>query len=267
MAINFESLKVQYNPEGSQLRKAQLRMLDMMKFVDKICQKNNIPYWLDSGTLLGAIRHNGFIPWDDDVDMGMMRKDIPKFIKAVKKETNNTQFIIQTRANDPGFMQEWPVLRDLKSEYIQDTQLHNLRKYRGLQIDLFPFDSGIFRFLLVWGQFLNIMKCNEIEKKHFLRAKIIDQTCAHFLFPIWRLLKISQHHKNLLCCTYGCGYEIFINQNNIFPLKKHNFEGYEFNIPCNYDIYLKKIYGNNYMDLPSEDKRFAHTTEIKMDSL
>ena len=96
METDLNSLRHMYNPEGSQLRKAQLRMLEMMKFVDKTCRKYNIPYWLDSGTLLGAVRHKGFIPWDDDVDIGMMRKDIKRFIRAVEKE-NNPNFVVQTK--------------------------------------------------------------------------------------------------------------------------------------------------------------------------
>ena len=70
-----EQFKKQYNPEGSILRRAQYRMLEMLSFIDDVCVKNNIKYWIDSGTLLGARRHGGFIPWDDDVDICMPRED------------------------------------------------------------------------------------------------------------------------------------------------------------------------------------------------
>ncbi|MBD5280217.1 MAG: hypothetical protein HDS35_06710 [Bacteroides sp.] len=68
-------LRAKYNPEGSDLRKAQLRMLSLLIFLDKVCKDNNLEYWLDSGTLIGAARHGGFIPWDDDCDIEMMEKD------------------------------------------------------------------------------------------------------------------------------------------------------------------------------------------------
>ena len=71
-------LRARFNPDGSDLREAQLRMLGLLKFLDDICKKNGLEYWLDSGTLIGAARHGGFIPWDDDVDVCMMKKDADK---------------------------------------------------------------------------------------------------------------------------------------------------------------------------------------------
>ena len=65
-------LRERYNPDGSILRKQQLRMLEMLQYIDFVCKKHNIRYWLCSGTLLGAVRHGGFIPWDDDVDIEML---------------------------------------------------------------------------------------------------------------------------------------------------------------------------------------------------
>jgi hypothetical protein len=70
-----EELRERYNPEGSLLRRQQTRMLEILLEVDRICQKHDIRYWLSSGTLIGALRHDGFIPWDDDLDIEMMRED------------------------------------------------------------------------------------------------------------------------------------------------------------------------------------------------
>lgn len=79
-----EALRAKFNPDGSNLRKMQLRMLDMLKYIDKICREHNIKYWLSSGTCLGAVRHGGFIPWDDDCDIELLRKDYKKLIKIRK---------------------------------------------------------------------------------------------------------------------------------------------------------------------------------------
>lgn len=66
-----EQLRVKYNPDGSLLRNAQLRMLEILIDFDRVCRKHDIKYWLSSGTLLGAVRHGGFIPWDDDLDVDL----------------------------------------------------------------------------------------------------------------------------------------------------------------------------------------------------
>lgn len=263
MSEILDSLKAQYNPDGSQLRKAQLRMLDMMKFVDTICKKNNIPYWLDSGTLLGAVRHNGFIPWDDDVDIGMMRSDIKRFIKAVKKE-NHPNFIVQTKKNDPHFMQDWPVLRDLKSEYIQPTVLHNIRKYRGLQIDIFPFEKGIIKSFEKLGNTFACMKNDDIAKKQLRKAHFIDFVCDHFIFPVWRFLGRFSPYRKKFSLSYGCLSPLSLDYEAIFPLKQMNFEGHLFSIPNDTHKYLYSYYGSSYMEIPPEDKRVTHTPEIRM---
>jgi len=258
MTINYTDLKSQYNPEGSQLRNAQKRMLEMLIFLDEVCQKNNIPYWLDCGTLLGAVRHKGFIPWDDDVDIGMMRKDIPKFIKAVEQEKKTT-FVMQTRKTDSGFMQDWPVLRDLNSEYIQPSKVHIIRKYRGLQIDIFPFEYGISSYLWGWTRFFNEVKIRFIEKDHLKIAKVIDRTCKNLIYPLWRLIKFNK----IVSYDYGIpGPQQQVENKILFPLQKVSFEGRIFNAPNNSHLYLKSQYGADYMVVPPIEKRSIHTSQI-----
>ena len=77
-----EELHKKYNPDGSDLRRMQMRMLDMLKEVDRICKKYDIPYWLSGGTLLGSVRHGGFIPWDDDLDIELMEDDFQRFERS-----------------------------------------------------------------------------------------------------------------------------------------------------------------------------------------
>ena len=92
-----DELRVKYNPEGSELRALQMRLIEMLDFIDDLCKKNDIKYWLSSGTCLGAVRHGGFIPWDDDLDIEMMREDFLKFEK-VFKETG--KYALQTSSTD-----------------------------------------------------------------------------------------------------------------------------------------------------------------------
>ena len=92
-----QELRYRFNPDGSPLRFQQLRMLDILCYIDAICKENNIKYWLSSGTLIGAVRHGGFIPWDDDLDIEMLREDYLKFEKVFRE---NDDFALQTYKND-----------------------------------------------------------------------------------------------------------------------------------------------------------------------
>lgn len=76
--------------------------LEILKKIDEVCKKHNINYWLDSGTLLGAVRHQGFIPWDDDIDIGMLREDYEKFLKVAQKDLGDDYFL-QTRSTDKNY--------------------------------------------------------------------------------------------------------------------------------------------------------------------
>ena len=87
-----KALRAAYNPDGSDLRRHQLVMLDMLIWLDSLCLRHEIPYWLSSGTLLGAVRHGGFIPWDDDVDIELMLPDYLRLIKAIADEAPDTPF-------------------------------------------------------------------------------------------------------------------------------------------------------------------------------
>ena len=135
-----EDLKKKYNSEGTILRKAQLRMLDMLLYLDKVCREQKISYRIDAGNVLGAIRHGGFIPWDDDIDIVLSSKDYKKLLRYLI-ENPHKQYKLQSFKTDYGYVGAWAVLRDIKSEYIQDSKIHNARKYRGLQIDIFPYEK------------------------------------------------------------------------------------------------------------------------------
>ena len=92
-------LRARFNPEGSPLRRQQLVMLDMVRALDGICKEHGIPYFLYGGTLLGAIRHNGFIPWDDDLDVAMLRSDYQRLVKVLPDELPE-HIVLQTNDTD-----------------------------------------------------------------------------------------------------------------------------------------------------------------------
>ena len=98
-----DSLRAKYNPDGSQLRELQLRQLEMLKFLDEVCRKHDLKYWLSYGTCLGAIRHGGFIPWDDDIDVEMPRTDYIK-LQKILRAMPSCRYILQNAKSDQEFL-------------------------------------------------------------------------------------------------------------------------------------------------------------------
>ena len=122
------------------LRACQLKQLSILEEVDRICKKHGIGYWLDGGSLLGAVRHGGFIPWDDDIDIGMTKSDLERFEKIAPAELPETLFL-QTRRSDPAHKSSVVKIRDRNSLYIEDADFFKSDYEKGLFIDIFPFVS------------------------------------------------------------------------------------------------------------------------------
>lgn len=261
-----KELREKYNPDGSPARLAQLRMLDMLVFFDRVCRENNLIYWLDSGTLLGAVRHGGFIPWDDDVDVVMPRKELYKLRKILKSEKyKNFQYQLQNSKTDSGFFDHWDVLRDTKSEYLINSKTHTRRKYRGLQVDIFPIDYEVSPKL---HNFAKKVKQRTIERMTFrpfpnFIISIPDFFLRYLLYPLFRKITLPKY-KNT--CMYGIGipFPHLIRKKNLFPLTEIQFEGHKFYVPNNFSGYLFDLY-KNWEELPAENKRQnpAHATAYR----
>ena len=258
-------LRMKYNPEGSNRRKAQLRMVEMLKFLDQFCKENNINYWIDSGTLLGAVRHQGFIPWDDDTDVCMTRKDYVRFTKLFEGKQYG-DFVLQTPKTDKGFFKFWNVVRDLKTEYIHsdDMPCEQMLKYKGLQIDIFPlidrYSSLSIKLSRMLGWRVNYYYIIEASSKMHLRTRLLFFLANNILFPLLRIL--FRKKQSIVTADYG------IHTNNkryldvIFPLSRISFEGIELNAPKDPHKYCSILYGDDYMDMPKEELIYDHHTTV-----
>ena len=261
-----------YNGEGTTLRKAQLRMLDMLIEVDKICRKHQIDYWLDFGTLLGAVRHKGFIPWDDDLDISVMRKDYKRLRKVLQEELPE-QFVFQDWTTDKYAFDHFARVKDTKSLF--DYPYFRLQKHRGLHIDIYMVEKGVsilmkkrldflfgrvFRTLNNYGH----LTCNSAIKRYFLYF------CAISLAPLTYLLvgieRLIAHFssKDLLILSFGTNWYRERYSKDIFPLQEICFENHKFYAPHNTDKHLRHLY-NNYMAFPPEEDRLSwHGVKIEV---
>ena len=135
-----EELRQKYNPDGSVLRKVQNRLLEMMLYLDEVCKAIDVPYRLDGGNVLGAVRHQGFIPWDDDVDIVVEDQYYDKLCSYLASHPH-PQFVFQSPETDKGYFRFWNTIRDTKSEYVhkKGNALNDAFEYRGLQVDIFRY--------------------------------------------------------------------------------------------------------------------------------
>jgi len=256
----------QYNGEGTILRKVQLRLVDMLVEIDKICRKHNIQYWIDFGTLLGAIRHKGFIPWDDDVDVTMPTEDLLRFLEIAPKELPSSLFL-QTKTSDPSFRRTLNKIRDNHSLYITPNEDFSKDYHKGLFIDLFelvPYPTvksklqkAIMRWYMKTTSFYFVKQ--EITLKNHL-ASLTFPIIRAGLHVLWMLLNLKPKNKvgyEKHFSVYGNSY----SKDMIYPLKDISFEGHVFRAPANPDRYLTSIYGD-YMKIPPEEKRRIHMAQV-----
>lgn len=262
-----DQLRVKYNPDGSVNRLAQLRMVEMLKFLDTFCAKHSVKYWIDCGTLLGAIRHGGFIPWDDDVDVCMMRKDYVRFVKAFGNRQYG-DFVLQTPQTDNGFYRFWSVIRDVKTECIKgdDNPCELMLNYRGLQVDVFPVIDRYTNFSWIISKSISWRIKHyyslEAEKKaSHINTKLLFRMGRYIIFPLLRILFRKKH--DCLICDYGVGfYEEKRNIKNIFPLSRISFENITLYAPKDPIAHCKLLYGDDCMEIPNKDKIYDHHSYV-----
>ncbi len=255
-----EKLRAEYNPEGSDLRRQQMRMLEILLHIDKICKEHNIKYWLSSGTMLGAVRHGGFIPWDDDLDIEMMREDYLKFEK-VFKETDD--YILQTHKNDTLYLGPYAKVRDKHSILIEHYDGEQY-KYKGVFVDVFPMEythkfMSFITYVPIWLMQKFSGRCLNSKAK-----TAIFKILKHCYFIIIALLRVLMRviPGKQLCYSYGTWcYKEDRERTEVFPLGMVEFEGYKFPAPGNADGYLRRLYGN-YMQIPDTKDTHVKTIEF-----
>ena len=262
------------------LRQAQKIMLYIMKKIHEVCVKHTIRYWLDYGTLLGAIRHDGFIPWDDDLDIGMMREDYEKFNKVAQAELGD-EFFWQTPETDPGCIYEMGKVRLNETIWLEKDCIATGMLHFGLFIDVFPMDP--FPANALKRKFMTFL-CDKIYRRIILYKIFLKTSPSFFKRTIMQIVTKSvplcvlksvlrktvtnlQKYKNKSCLVSKICLDTkrdLCDKSMFDELVLHKFEDVEFYVPARYDERLKMLF-NNYMQLPPEDKRYGHHGILKYD--
>lgn len=260
----------QYKTET--LRRAQLKMLDILLAIDDVCRRHSITYWLDAGTLLGAVRHGGFIPWDDDVDIAMPAADLKRFVELAPTELP-PHLVMQTpeseRTKEP-----LPKVRDLKSFFVEPGDNFAEPYEKGLYVDIFPYVT----YPNVSAAFIRRVT-KRISRSRSILSKAhhysLRSTAEFFWFGsqlLWNRLLWRVAH---LCCpsskSQRMGYDAILNgcgnshlAASILPLSTVEFEGHTFPAPADIHTYLADLFGD-YMQVPPPEKRQIHSVFIMPD--
>lgn len=246
-----------------ELRKMQQIQVEMLKELDRVCRKNHIKYAIDGGTLLGAVRNGRFIPWDDDIDVRMLRSEYEKFAQIARQDLNPDVFF-QNYKTDKGYPWLYGKLRKNGTSAVRVGQ-EKLNMHSGVFIDIFPCD-GVpdnricqaiqKRLAFLCRKILYARVAKELteklsEKVFWTAVSLIPCGTAHFLSEI-----LSKAFCEKKCSLVGCLGLHGVEESEGFPkelfedLVEISFEGYNFSAPRNWGEILRRYYGENYMVPP-----------------
>ncbi|AQY49756.1 LPS biosynthesis protein [Listeria weihenstephanensis FSL R9-0317] len=249
--------------------------LSILLDVTMLCDKHDLTYYLIGGTLLGAIRHEGFIPWDDDIDIAMPRKDFEAFQQIAKYELPESLFL-HYGTTDPEYY--LPIIKIKKNGTIFEEQSASPNvKHQGVFIDIFPLDNAKKNTGFLFHTKGWVLK----QLRSFLFLKMNEKTTIHKVAP-WKkaVLRMTKSLPsstlfdiltNLMQSDHDESTPFYVNYGSQYGYKKQTmpktiynptatakFEGYTFWIPAETRQWLERIYGDNYMELPPIEKRITH---------
>lgn len=275
------------------MNKLQKIELDILLEIDRVCKAHGIRYHLAYGTQLGAVRHGGFIPWDDDLDIAMMREDYDRFVAVAERELA-TPFVLQTWTNDPYYANPFAKVR-ARGTLLRERFGSPKIKEQGVWVDIFPYDAvpsdlaaqkKMYRYLLL-RQKLLFVKCgytpwrqNPSLKKSAAYAllRLIAAFCTKEVLKKKidaRMRKYAYAQSDWITECADADYFAHVTLRRVAePLTERSFEGTLLPIQQNYDDILTREYGDymtppatvpqsyhNVSDLDVDGYRFVHLKE------
>jgi len=241
------------------VKKVQRRLLQMAVVIRDILEKHQIPYFLCAGTLLGAVRSKGFIPWDDDFDLYVFDDKYEDAMRVLQSGLPEGMFL-ENDQTEPKYFHAWAHVKDCNSicdckQFPQDS----LYEHKGISIDL-------YRYMTMkqkeWPQFKYKEGMFYLDKRiqnGFISQEEYDIRKTQFFGQISAREKMVDDPEAQVFGSANSKY--MIKYEWILPLSKIKFEGYEFSAPNNPDEFLKRVY-KNYMELPPIEQRVPHYSDV-----
>lgn len=264
------------------LQKIQQTEMEILKDFIEVCENHNLTYFGIAGTGIGALRHQGFIPWDDDIDVAMPRDDFEKLVRLIEKEKGDKYLIMDTK-----HYPNYPLMTTritMRGTKFKEDALKSIDAPMGIFLDLYPLDKMSddpkeakkqARDAWFWSKIL-ILRSIPFPMLGFTgwKKKVIHAICglAHLGLKILHIPKLwiykkayeaetrYNHYEKTERLDFFCDTTPYMNLyyvKDIYPLRKLPFEDIELNFPCNIDRNLRAMYGD-YMQLPPEEKRKNH---------
>lgn len=263
------------------MNEIQEKCFGILQEIDRVCKCAGLTYYMYSGTLLGAVRHKGFIPWDDDIDLVMMRDQYEKFPDACRKYLNHDKFVLQTIYSDPFASNGWMKLHDKNTAFISGIRREGAME--GINVDIFPVDNVpdsnfVMRFrakIINWVNFIYQYRFLSHKRNASFKMRVFQSVIS--LIPPWN----EQHFKE--------AYDRYIQRYNKYPTKRVvyfsnakymlkvvprscfdyavnlPFEKGSFPAPVDWRKVLETRYGADYMTPPPEAQRISQHGAKKID--
>ena len=250
----------------NELKKIQINILN---YIDKICKKNKINYWIDCGTLLGAVRHSGYIPWDDDIDIGMLRDDYDKFLRIFNQE--KSRYRLYASELDKDYYFQFGKVMDTKTVLYEPDE-NGIKS--GVYVDVFvydnaPDDDNKLKRMYDRRDFLNKFRIAQLYPKLYDKSSLKKRILRFFLNLYLKLLpknyytkkciKNSKRYANKETKRVGnfTSAKRMVGNKDIFKsFVELTFEKKKYPAPIGYNEWLQAFYGD-YMKLPPKEKRVS----------
>lgn len=256
----------------------ELELMILKDFI-RICEENNLTYYMYAGSLLGAVRHNGFIPWDDDLDVIMFRDDFEKF-KKIFIASENDKYELLCNETEKDYFHLLAKLM-LKGTRFEESWVSQVDFHVGINMDIFVLDD------LAEGKFKRSyqLKRSFVYNKLLIMSKVrlddlpfIQKVVSHAGYYVLKLFRVKPSSLNRRCLNFlkkyknpdaehvfdisatSKEYPQIFRKADFKSVANVKFEDIEVNAPINYDFILTSLYGD-YMQLPPEEDRYNHITE------